>query len=157
MRVNCACQSCMWRIKCVCDLCVVWVCRFRKYPYVLLRVHTFRKYPYVLQCKMRIPVSSHSLGSSDGNKTYQPMRSNRSFRNINLSSGFVKISASWSFVSIGKTEIVLSATCFLKWWYLIAICFVLGVNFELSATLMQLLLSSNTVQWNYGLGLWRDS
>ena len=74
---------------------------------------------------------------------------------MTLYSGFVKIWASWSFVSIGKMEIVLSATCFRKWWYLIAICVVLGVNFELSATLMQLLLSSNTLQWNYGLGLWR--
>ena len=154
-RVNCACQLCTWRVKCACDLCVVWVCRFRKYPYVILRVCTVRKYPYVLQRKVRIPVSSHSFGSSAGNKTYQPMRSNCSFLNMTLSSGFVKISASWSFVSIGKTEIVLSATCFLKWWYLIAICFVLGVNFEHSATLTQLLLSSNNLQWNSGLGLWR--
>ena len=69
--------------------------------------------------------------------------------------GFVKISASWSFVSIGKMEIVLSATCFQKRWYLIAMCFVLGVNFELSATMMQLLLSSNNLQWNFSLVLWR--
>ena len=40
-------------------MCVVWVCRFQKYPYVLLQVRTVRKYPYVLQCKVRIPVSSH--------------------------------------------------------------------------------------------------
>ena len=145
----------MLGVQCACDLCVVWVCRFRKYLYVLLQVRTVRKYPYVLQCKVRIPVSSHSLGISAGNKTYQPMRSNRSFLNITLSSGSVKISTSWSFVSIGKIEIVLSATYFLKLWYFIAICFVLGANFELSATLMQLLLSSNTLQWNSGLGLWR--
>ena len=83
------------------------------------------------------------------------MRSNLSFLNMNMSSDFMKILASWSFVSIGKMEIVLSATCFRKWWYLKAMCFVLGVNFDLSATLMQLLLSSNTLQWNSGLGLWR--
>ena len=122
---------------------------------VFLQVRTVRKYPYLIQSKVRIRVFSHSLGSSTGNKTYHPMRSNLSFLNMTLSSGFVKISASWSFVSIGKMKIVLSATCFRKWWYLIAICFVLGVNFELSATLMQMLLSSNTLQWNYGLGLWR--
>ena len=114
-----------------------------------------RKYPYVLQSKVRIAVFSHSLGSSGENKTYHNMRSNISFLNMTLYSGFVKISASWSFVSIWKIEIVLSATCFRKWWYLTAMCFILGVNFELSDTLMQLLLSSNTLQWNSGLGLWR--
>ena len=48
----------MWRVKCTCDLCVVWVCIFRKYLHVLLRVRTFRKDTYVLQHKVRIPVSS---------------------------------------------------------------------------------------------------
>ena len=142
-----------------CKLCVWPVChvgvQIPEISYVLLQVRTVRKYPYVLQSKVRIPVFSHSLGSSAGNKAYHPMRSNFSFLNMTLSSGFVKMSASWSFVSIGKMEIILSATCYRKWWYLIAMCFVLGVNFELSATLMQLLLSSNTLQWNSGLGSWR--
>ena len=83
------------------------------------------------------------------------MRSNLSFLNMTMSNGFVKISASWSFVSIVKMEIVLSATCFRKWWYLIAICFVLGTNVGIYATLMQLFLSSNTLQRNYGFVLWR--
>ena len=122
-------QSCTWNVNCTCDPCVMWVCRFWKYPYVLLRVCTVWKYPSVLQCKVRILVFSHSLGSSARNKTYQSMRRDCRFLNMTLSSGFVKISARWSFVSIVKIEIVLSATCFQKWWYLIAICFVLRVGF----------------------------
>ena len=104
----------------VCDnkVCVWPVCRvgvqIPEILYVLLQVRTIQKYPYVLQSKVRIPVFSQSLRSSDGNKTYQPTRSNLSFLNMTLSSGFVKISARWSFVSIGKMEIVLYATCFLK-------------------------------------------
>ena len=35
-----------------------------------------------------------------------------------------------------------------KWWYLMAICFFLGVNFGLFATVIQLSLSSQTVQRN---------
>ena len=142
------CKVCVWPV------CHVGV-QIPEVSYMLLQVHMVRKYPYVLQCKVRILVFSHSLGISSGNKTYQTMRSNLSFLDMTLSSDFVKIPASWSFVSIGKMEIILSATCYRKWWYLIAIFLVLGVNFELSATLIQLLLSSNTLQWNSGLGLWR--
>ena len=106
----------------------MWVYRFRKYRTCFYKCVWSGSIQYVLQCKVRIPVFSYSLGSSAGNKTYHPMRSNLRFLNMTLSSGFVKISSSRSFVTIGKMEIVLSATCFQKWWYLMAICFVLGVN-----------------------------
>ena len=142
------CKVCVWPVCCV-------GVHISEILYVLLQVRTVWKYPYALKSMVRIPVFSHSLGSIAGKKTNHPMRSNLSFLNMTLSSGFVKISASCSFVSIGKMEFVLSATCYRKWWYLIAMWFVICVNFEFSATLMQMLLSSNTLQWNSGLGLWR--
>ena len=39
-----------------------------------------------------------------------------------------------------------------KWWYLIAICFVLGDNLLDSATETQIWLSLNNLQNNYGFG-----
>ena len=84
---------------------------------------------------------------------YHPMSSLINLTNTTLSSGFVKMSANWSLVSIGKIWIDLSATKDRKWCYLIVICLVLGVSLRLSATLIQLRLSSNTLQWNLGFGL----
>ena len=89
------CKVCMWPVCCV----GVYI---PEISYMLLQVQMIRKYPYVLQSKVRIAVFSHSLGSSGENKTYHNMRSNISFLNMTLYSGFVKISASWSFVSIWK-------------------------------------------------------
>ena len=133
----------------------MWVCRFWKYRtcfYKCVRSGSIHTYFNVRWGYRYSHTPSEAVLET---KTYQPMRSNLIFLKMTLSSGFVKISASWSFVSIEKMEIVLSATCFQKWWYLIEIWFVLCVNFELSATLLQLLLSSNTLQWNSGLGSWR--
>ena len=64
--------------------------------------------------------------------------------------GLVKISAIFSVVSMDLMMIVPSLTNRQKWWYLMAMCFFRGLNFELFATLMQLSLSSQTVQRNTG-------
>ena len=68
-----------------------------------------------------------------------------------LTKGFVNMSAFCSKVSIGLIRTVLLATNCLKWWYFKAICLVRGVNLGLSATLIQLRLSSQTVQKNLSL------
>ena len=64
--------------------------------------------------------------------------------------GLVKISAICSAVSMDLMMIVPSLTNRLKWWYLMAMCFVRGVNFWLFVTVMQLSFSSQTVQRNTG-------
>jgi hypothetical protein len=50
--------------------------------------------------------------------------------------GLVNTSAPWSSVeqysiSMKPSGLEKALTCFQKWWYLIEICFVLGMNFEL--------------------------
>ena len=62
----------------------------------------------------------------------------------------VKISAIFSVVSMDLMMIVPSLTNRQKWWYLMAMCFVRGVNFGIFATVIQLSLSSQTVQLNNG-------
>ena len=62
----------------------------------------------------------------------------------------MKISASFSAVSMDLMMIVPSLTKRLKLWYLMVMCFFRGVNFGLFATVMQLSLSSHTVQHNTG-------
>ena len=84
---------------------------------------------------------------------YHPMSSLLNLTKITLSSGFLKMWANWSLVSIGKIWIDPSATKYLKWWYLIVIYFVLGVNLGLSTTLLQLRFYLKTLQWNLRIGL----
>ena len=60
------------------------------------------------------------------------------------------MSAVCSLISIGKISIILFFTNCLKWWYLRAIRLDLGENFCAAASEIQLLLSSKTLQWNFG-------
>ena len=62
--------------------------------------------------------------------------------------GLAKISAIFSVVSMDLMMIVPSLKNLWKWWYLMEMCFVRGVNFGLFATVMQLSLSSQTLQRN---------
>ena len=64
--------------------------------------------------------------------------------------GLVRISEICSAVSMDLMMIVPSLTNHLKWWCLMAMCFVQGVNFGLFATVIQLSLFSQTVQRNTG-------
>ena len=73
--------------------------------------------------------------------------------------GLVKISATWSdimqyTISMNPFGFECVLTCCLKWWYLIAVCFVRGVNFGLFAMAMQDWLSSCTRTINFGFRMW---
>ena len=154
-RVKCAYQLCTWCVKCACDLCVVWVRRFRKYTYVILRVRMFWSIHTYFNVRWGYLYPHTPL------EAVLETKPTSTWEAIVASWIWLCLVASWKYLQsdslcqFGKIEIVLSATCFLKWWYLIAICFVLGVNFELSETMMQPLLSSNTLQWKSCFGLWR--
>lgn len=63
------------------------------------------------------------------------------------------MSAICCLVSMWWIVTIPSDTNLRKWWYLMTICFVQGVNFGLSATLIQLTLSLKSLQWNLGFGL----
>ena len=95
-------------------------------------------------------IFSHSLVneaySSIRQEFYQPHNLRLKYSNCFSSNGLVKMSAICSRVSMGLMTTVLLWTNCLKWWYFNAMCFVRGVNFGFSATLMQLLLSSQAVQ-----------
>ena len=82
---------------------------------------------------------------------HHPHNSLLRYTNFDWLSGFVNISDVCSRVSIGLILTVPLETNYLKWCYFKAMCFVHGVNFRLSATLMQLRLSSQTVQKKVGL------
>ena len=74
------------------------------------------------------------------------------FRNVlNNGSGnrFVNISAYWSFVEMRCTRNVPLRTCSLKWWYLTAMCFVLGRFLGTLASSSQAVLSSNILAWQF--------
>ena len=70
------------------------------------------------------------------------------------SNGFVNMSAVCSFVSIEWIEMNPLSTCCLKWWYLMAMCFVLGENLPFLANDNAPSLSSQTLQWTSGVGVW---
>ena len=74
------------------------------------------------------------------------------YRKASSVTGFVKISAVCSLVSMCINLMIFFWTNLRKWLYLIEICFVLGVNFGYSVTLMQVVLSSKTWQDTSGVG-----
>ena len=78
----------------------------------------------------------------------------RSLVNWGFGSGFVKMSASWSFVLMYSTEICYLSTYEWKWWRRIEKCFVLGRDLWLVASFKQLILSSNVLQCILGVILW---
>ena len=90
-------------------------------------------------------------------KIYHPHNIWRSLKKLVSSIGLVKMSASCSFVEIylilmspdGLKDV---CTLLRKWWYLIAICFVRGVNFSDSAIAIAERLSSWTVMQKSVIG-----
>ncbi len=79
--------------------------------------------------------------------SHQPHSTLRHLKKLSFSRGLVKMSASCSFVKIYlilMSPSLLKDVCTLlwKWWYLIAICFVQGVNFKDSAIAIAIKLSS---------------
>ena len=76
--------------------------------------------------------------------SYQPINLKLRYSKFCVSSGFVNISVLCSSVSIVINLIVLFLTWSLKWWYLMAMCFALGLYFSSLVSSKVLLLSSNT-------------
>ena len=65
--------------------------------------------------------------------------------------GFVNMSASCSDVSLGLIRMVPSETKLLKWWNLIAMYLVQGVDLGALATMIQMLLSSQSFHLKIGI------
>jgi hypothetical protein len=68
----------------------------------------------------------------------------RKSTNVAWSRGFVKMSASWSWVGTWLNTMVLFSTLSLKKWYLTSICLVLEWSTGFFATLMALVLSQRS-------------
>ena len=81
---------------------------------------------------------------------HQPINWCRKKQKLFSPKGLVKISAIFSVISMDLMVIVPSLTNRRKWWYLMAMCFFRGVNFGIFVTVMQISLSSHTVQRNTG-------
>ena len=82
---------------------------------------------------------------------YHPMINFLKYLNWDNANGLVKISACCILVSMGLISIFPLSTQALKWWYLIAICFVLGLILGTFASSSAPLLSLNTLQCIIGL------
>ncbi len=92
--------------------------------------------------------------------SYQISIFNLSLKKISSQTGLVNTSATWSsleqyLISVKPSGLAKVLTCFQKWWYMIAICFHLGVNFGLFNIAMQDRLSSWTFKTNLGWGRYK--
>ena len=84
---------------------------------------------------------------------YHPMMASRNRKNNSVPNGLVNMSAHCSLVSIEWIDMRPFCTASRKWWYLIFRCFVRGRIFGTRAISSAPELSSETVQWIWGISV----
>ena len=101
---------------------------FRNFSFQILFLIDLRMVLFSNNISGKISLSE-TPSQNVGWKSYHPISLWRKYSNCCLSRGFVNMSAICSLVWIASILIALFLTWFLKWWYFIAMCLVLGLYF----------------------------